>query len=68
MKGDSKLHQSLKMAAGNSVARDGAPEIFEDLVGVEKVALVEEAEARAKVGIFSRTRGHGVSETGTPRQ
>ena len=52
VKRDRQLHYSLKMEPQRRFSRYGAPEIFENLMSVEKVRAVEEVEACFEVRIL----------------
>jgi hypothetical protein len=54
MKCHRQLDQSLEMASAVAVAGGLAPHVFESLMGVEKVAGVEEGEAASHAAVVHR--------------
>jgi hypothetical protein len=52
VKRDRQLHYSLKMEPQRRFSRYGAPEIFENLMSVEKVRAVEKRDSSCKVRIL----------------
>jgi len=51
VKRDRQLHHTLKMPSQRRVSRYGAPEVFENFVGVEKVRVVEKLDSFLKIRI-----------------
>jgi len=57
MKSDGQLYHALQVPARRAVKRCLAPDVFEDLVGVEKVGMVEQIETSVERCLVVR-HGH----------
>ena len=57
MKGDRQLNHALQVAAHGPVARQRAPDVFENFMRVEKVGAVEQIETSVELCLVGQ-RGH----------
>lgn len=49
MKSNRQLNHTLKMPTHGPVARQGAPDVFKDFMGIEKLGAVEQIDAFTKI-------------------